>query len=138
MESVASILDKYIDEYLEETEIPFTKQEVYETTEHLLPLTNNGQDVIGMFGVNMFNSQHFKEKIPSIRLIYISPKYREPKSFDRVSIYILEYLKNNGFNHIELASNKKISNWLKKKGSRPIQYIHYNEIDYLLSKIKGD
>ena len=138
MESVASILDKYIDEYLEETEIPFTKQEVYETTEHLLPLTNNGQDVIGMFGVNMFNSQHFKEKIPSIRLIYISPKYREPKSFDRVSIFILEYLKNNGFNHIELASNKKISNWLKKKGSRPIQYIHYNEIDYLLSKIKGD
>ena len=138
MESVASILDTYIDEYLAETEIPFTKREVYESTEHILPLTNNGQDVIGMFGVNMFESEYYKEKIPSIRLIYINPKYREPKSFDKVTLFILDYLKSNGFKRVELASNRAISNWLKKRNSRPIQYVHYGEIDYLRDNIKGD
>jgi hypothetical protein len=139
MESVASILDKYIDEYLAETKIPFTKLEVYETSDHILPLTNNGEVVIGFVAINMYNSQHFNETIPSLRTIYISPEYREPNSFKKVSLYILDMLKQQGYNRIEIAVDRKINNWLKKKGnSRPTQFVHIQTIDYLVNNIKGE
>lgn len=139
MESVASILDKYIDEYLAETKIPFTKLEVYETSDHILPLTNNGEAVIGFVAINMYNSQHFNETVPSLRTIYISPEYREPNSFKKVSLYILDMLKQQGYNRVEIAVDRKINNWLKKKGnSRPTQFVHIQTIDYLVDNIKGE
>ncbi len=137
-ESVASILDQYIDEYLAETEIPFTKMEVYETSDHILPLHNNGTEVIGMVAINMYNSQHFKEKIPSLRIIYIHPKYREPNSFKKVALGILQDLKNQGFERVEIAVDRKINNWLKKRNSRPMQFVHVQTVDYLIDNIKGE
>ncbi len=136
--SVATILDKYIVEYLEETKIPMTKQEMYETTEHILPLPTPDNKIKGMIGVNIYDSGHFGERVPSIRFIYLAPEYREPNSFKDTCLEILEEFKRQGYNRLELCSDRRINNWLKKRNSRPIQFVHWQTIDYLYDNIKGD
>jgi len=134
--SVASVLDKYIDEYLEETGSPFTKVEVYEMVEHLLPINNDVGVPIGMLGLSVFNSEKFKERVPVLKLLYIEKDARTPGSFNKVVTDIFVNLKKQGFKRVEVLASRPVNNWFKKKAkSRPVQFAHLQEIDYLLDNL---
>jgi hypothetical protein len=136
MDSVASVLDKYIDEYLAETETPFTKVEAYEMVEHILPIYDDDKKIVGMIGLSIFDSQALGEKVPVIKMIYIEKKARTPGSFKRVTKEVFTKLKEEGFKRVEIVTNRQINNWLKKKAnSRPRQFAHLQTLDYLLENI---
>ena len=129
------ILDQYIDEYLTETQAPFTKEEVYQYTQHLLPITLEGQ-VVGILGMDVFPSQYLKETVPVIKIIYITPNERTSGSFKRVVKEVMEQLKEQGFKRVELQMNQKINNWFKREmHSKPYQYAHLQSIDFFLDQL---
>ena len=128
-------LDQYVEEYLTETQAPFTKEEVYQYTQHLLPITLDGR-IVGILGLDVFPSQYLKETVPVLKIIYITPKERTSGSFRRVVKEIMEELKAQGFKRVEILMNQKINNYFKRElHSKPYQYAHLQTIDFFLDQL---
>ena len=135
MDSVNHILDKYVDEYLAETETPFTKEELFKYTQHILPI-KDGEVIIGMVGLDIFPSQKLQENIPVLRLVYISPEHRKPNSFKGAVREIMVNLRAQGFKRVEVMTNHKINNWFRREmHSKPHQYSHLQELDFFINQL---
>lgn len=141
MESVNHIIDNYVDDYLKESETPFTKEEFYNSIGHILPLTL-GEDnrVVGFIGLDIFPSQYLKESVPVWKVIYIDPKERKPHSFKEAVTIVLQSLKTQGFKRVEMHMNQKINNWFRRHlHSKPVQYVHLHELDFYIDQLtKGE
>ena len=134
------IPEKYIDDYLKETEAPFTKQEFYNSVQHLVPLTY-GEDnrVIGFIGLDIFPSQYLKENVPVLKIMYIDPPERRPTVFRESVRIVFNALKKQGFRRVEIHANKKINNWLRRElHSKPYHYIHLQDIDFYCDQMNKD
>jgi hypothetical protein len=134
-EQVKVEVDKYLDEYLVESKALFTKDEVYSTVQHLLPITYEGL-IVGVLGLDIFPSQYLEQTVPVLKLIYITPEARTPGSFKRVIRDIMTELNRQGFTKVEIHMNQKINNWFKRElHSRPHQYAHLQDIEFYLKQL---
>ena len=137
MESVNRILDQYVDEYLAETKTPLTKEELYDFVQHLLPIYFD-ERIVGILGVDIFQSQYLNENVPVLKLLYITPIERKVGSMKGVVKQVMTELKGQGFKRVEIQMNQKLNNWFKREmHSKPYQYAHLQPIDFFLNQL-GD
>lgn len=135
MISVERILDTYVEDYLAETKAPFTKEEVYNNVQQLLPIIKDGV-VVGMIGADVYPSQKLNEAVPVLKVIYIAPQHRKPNSFKTLVTDVMQGLKNEGYKRVEIQMNHKLNNWFKREmHSKPRQYSHLQEIDFFLDQL---
>lgn len=138
--SVERILETYVEDYLSETEAPFTKEEVFNSVQKLLPVYKDGI-IIGMLGADVFPSQKLQEPVPVLRIIYIAPQHRKPNSFKTLVTDVMQSLKSEGYKRVEIQMNHKLNNWFKREmHSKPRQYTHLQTIDFYLDQLvdKGE
>ncbi len=138
MTDLERILDQYIDAYIEESDTLFNKAEIYKYNHHLIPI-KEGETIIGMVGLDIFPVAKLNERMPVVRLIYIAPEHRKPKSFKTAIRDIMVSLKEQGFKTVEVVINNKINNWFRRElHSKPRSYSHVQELDFFIKQLVED
>lgn len=127
-------LDKILVAYKEETGISLTLEEIKECVQFWQPLTNS-YGTVGLFGFDVIPSEIYGSQA-IIKMIYMFPEHRV--TFKPVAIGILKHMRGLGINNIEIQSNGKIHNWMRKHlNSKPIIYIHQLDVEKSLGTLEG-
>ncbi len=125
-------LDTVLVAYLEETESHLTLDEVKEGFTHLQPLVNSA-GVIGIFGYEILPSKRYGS-VAIVKLVYVFPEHRA--HFKPIALGVLQHMKSIGITRVEIQSNNKIHNWMRKHlNSRPYMYVHALSVDESIDKL---
>lgn len=128
------VLDKILEAYKEETKTPLSLDEIKECVQFWQPLINN-YGTVGLFGFDVISSEVYGSQA-IIKMIYMFPEHRV--TFKPVAVGILKHFKGLGINNIEIQSNGKIHNWMRKHlNSKPIIYIHQLDVEKSLGTLGG-
>ena len=128
------LLDKILEAYKEETKTPLSLDEIKECVQYWQPLVNS-YGTVGIFGFDVITSEVYGSQA-IIKMIYMFPEHRV--TFKPVAIGILKHMKGLGINNIEIQSNGKIHNWMRKHlNSKPIIYIHQLDVERSLGILGG-
>lgn len=123
-----------VEDYITETNAPFTVDEVLDAVTVMFPLVDDKDDsVSGFFGYDVAPSSAYGP-VAVIRMVYISPRKRQ--SFKKVALSIFQFLKDQGYETVEVHASGKVNNWMKKQlSSRPYTYIHMNKVDEYIRRL---